>query len=184
MKFICFALLLALAGCSSQRRTYTPGPSRLKIERPGRGVHLENDLARLMLAGKRIQAMRLCNDILFSSRSKKDRETANYWRTVLMALEEIDEDNHDKAADVIREGAKWWNSSSKEYHAKLIIDILDSLKEKSSSIRTLNRRIKKLKISQKVRQESMTQDLMEEMKELKRKNRELEKLLQELEKVK
>jgi hypothetical protein len=178
---------LTISGCSSTqrdgKRNFSPAPYRLKIERPGQGAQLDRELAGLMLANKRIQAMRLCNDILFSSRSKQDRETANYWRTLLMAMEEIDEGNFPKAIDILEKGSKWWKSSTKEYHYKLIIVLLGKLKKQSVASSKAKKDLKSAKSSKKELL-LLNQELSKELEEIKKKNEELEKLLEKLEKVK
>jgi hypothetical protein len=185
MRFITLILLAALIGCGTNRRQkYSPGPSRLKIERPGKGVQLEKELAELMLAGKRVQAMRLCNDVLFSSRSKNDREIANYWRTLLLVFEEVEEGNYKKASELIKKASKWWKNSTRNYHSKLLVEMMEKLTEKSNSVRNLRVRLKKEKEIQKTQLENLNQDLVKEMAELKEKNKKLEKLLHDLEKVK
>jgi hypothetical protein len=185
MKLTGVIIIILLIGCDSGRRPkYSPGPSRLKIERPGKGIQLENELAGLMLEGKHVQAMRMCNDVLFSSRSKNDRETANYWRTLLMALEEMEEGNYQKAAEVMKKGSKWWKTSTRDYHTNLIIELFENLTVRSNDIKKLNMKLKKEKGLQRAQLENLNQELMKELTDQKEKNEKLEKLLHDLEKVK
>ncbi len=186
MKFFGLILITALIGCAlTERPGYVPSSSsRLKIERPGQGVKLENELARLMLAGKRVQAMSVCNEVLFSSRSKNDREVANYWRSILMALEEIEEGNYSKAIAVFKNGSKWWKNASRDYHSKFLMSLLDSLSVNSKAVNDWERKLKKEKDLKRVQLENLNKDLVKELAEQKKKNEELEKLLRELENVK
>ncbi len=168
---------------------YSPGQARLKIERPGRGAALEEELAKMLLAKKYEKALKTCNDVLFSSRSNQDRETANYWRTIIMAKEEIDAGNYESASLILKKGSKWWKNKAKDYHVKLVSGLLAELQEKDRAnlallekINRLNRTLKHEKNDQ-LKQDQLeleNQKLLEEIVRLKVENRKMEKLLIEL----
>jgi len=190
MKIICLIILLLLLGCAgskggsnSKKKNYSRS-SRLIVERAGMGGKLESKLAALLLEGKRVQAMSICNDVLFSSRSTQDREIANYWRTILMALEEMEEGNYNKAYGIIQDGEKWWKKSSREYHSKLLIQLLMKIDENIQRVVDLKNKTNKRSSLEKIQYETMLQVSRKKQEELERKNKELEALIHELERIK
>jgi len=192
MQLLVLLLLgLNLVTCSSRGRGRlgSPGKMRHKIERPGMGAVLDEKIANLVLANKFTKAKKLCNDVLFASRSNQDRETANYWRTLLLAQEEMEAGNYSKSIELIKRGAKWWKSRAKDYHVKIIKDLLNELKNKEkvhTSLRKKNKNLtRKLKLSTSTSRANKlaleNQKLMETTVKLEAENEKLTQLLIDLE---
>ena len=145
MKRIAVILLIIsiLIGCGGTGFGRSGKGNRFKVQRPGQGYQLEEKISTLIMEEKRVQAMRLCNDILFSSRSSGDREIANYWRTIIQVIEQIEEQNYDNAVDVIGKNSKWWKSQAKDHNVQLIVDLLNLINEQKNLIKGFQKQVKK-----------------------------------------
>jgi hypothetical protein len=152
------------------------------VARPGKGVQLDDELAHLLMADKRVQAMRKCNHELFSSRSPRDRETAIFWKTVLETLEDIEESHYKKASKTMKNGEKWLKSPHKKYHSRFIVQLIEKLMKQRIAVRNLKGQISDLKGLREL--ESENRMLSRQNDVLKRENAKLEKLMRDLENVK
>ena len=174
-------ILFLIIGCSSTQKTVEedpedrPDPNRIQIERVGQGAELEKDLAALMRNGERVKAMRICNDVLFSSRSPEDRETAEFWRTLLLTLEELDAGNYVKASNVLKDNREKISNPERLYQIELLQKILKSMSKLAQQSQDGASGLQKL--------EQTNAQLRQELGEADKKVKKLEKVLQELESV-
>jgi len=156
-----------------------PLANRILVQRPGLGEQLDKQLATLLLENKRQTALRLCNDILFSSRSKEDRETAYYWRTFISALEQIDNKDYKKVIEVFEKGSKWWKSPNRVYHIQILTQLTEIIIQNQRQTKQIQVRTRELEKVDDLKQ--LNEQLASELLQLRKKNEELEKLLLKLE---
>lgn len=156
-----------------------PIANRILVQRPGLGEQLDKQIASLVLENKRQQALRLCNDILFSSRSKEDREIAYYWRTFVTALDELDNKEYKKVIEIFEKGAKWWQNPSRIYHIQVLTQMVEIIIQQQKTVRQLQNRSRDLEKAEEYRM--LNEQLTSELLSMKRKNEELERLLLKLE---
>ncbi|MBF0429769.1 MAG: hypothetical protein HQK83_00710 [Fibrobacteria bacterium] len=176
LPLLCLILFFSCSSSTKRKKTYTA--SRFKIERPGKGVKLDDDITKLLRENKRNQAKKLCNDILFTSRSPKDRETANFWKAIIGALEEIDENNYRKAASILENSGKWLITPHKEYHISLVIVLLTKMAAYENRIIDLDSTVQRL---QNIEQLNFEQQ--KEIVELRLEKEKLHQLLIDLDRV-
>jgi len=98
--------------------------------------------------------------------------------------------NYSKSIDLMKKGAKWWESRAKDYHVKILKDLLIELKNKEKVHNSLRKKNKAL--TRKLRSSSSSsrtnklelenQKLMEAVVKLKADNEKLTQLLIDLEK--
>ena len=174
---VLFFLALIWMGCSTTQEEpeyYVPKPNEFELK-PGERETLDDDIAYLLRNNQRVEAMRKCNDVLFASKSEKDRESAQFWRAVILALEEIENGSLKKAVNALALDSAGVKSDSKLYVSELLKHVLAKLRDtnkQTSQSQTYSQKI-----------ESENQQLKSELTAATEKVKELEKLLQKLESV-
>lgn len=172
--------ILLVFGCADKPKREPIPETRIKVVRPGLGGLLDEKLAELVLSKNYVEGLRICNDVLFSSRSNEDREIAYYWRTMITALNEVELGKSEKVPEIFEKGSRWWKSPVRSYHAKMFVSFIESKIALEKKIKTLEARSDKSKQVEELK--AQNESLAEELVQLKRKNAQLERLLIELEK--
>ncbi len=175
--FLCFSCAVPANRSSKQ----APSSSRLKINRPGVGSKLDSDIAKLVLSGNLRWAKILCNDVIFSSRSVKDRETGKYWSCLIEALEAIQEKNYSMAQLIISKNQPEFKVSYHLFYFNLLNEMLVRITKLDHDNRQLRLDTKK---SQQIEQlELKNQQITKKNEILNQKIQNLESLMRQLEEM-